>query len=274
MRAQRLEPEQGEGYMAEAMLREDADPARAETLYLKALNLHPSELLWEAQSYSRLVERMGRIDDAAEQLRRIQAVQPNNPFDMAHMAWEDAIRGRYDSAEQTLDRLDRQLLDPQCSTGLRFNVAVWAKNWPMARTIAHEPSSCGLTLGRVALVDAMSSGDAARIAHARAQFETLAADPATLSRFTVLALATTGGDKASVAALGRLIDRDGPGALTVVYEPAFGAVRRTAEFEALATHYGLVRYWRTSGHVPDFCRVPDAPDLCRRLLVPAPMAVR
>jgi tetratricopeptide (TPR) repeat protein len=274
MRAQQQEPTQGEGYMAEAMLREDADLARAEALYLKALGLRPSRLLWEAQAYSRLLERMGRIDDAAEQERRLLAVQPNNPFDMSHMAWDDAVRGRYDSAEQTLDRLRRQVMDPQCILGVRFEVAVLAKNWPVARAIAREPSGCGLPFGGVALVDALSSGDPALISRARAQFETLAADPATLSRFTVFALALTGDDKASLAALDRLIDRDGPAALSVVYEPSFTSVRRRPEFEALATRNGLVGYWHSSGHVPDFCRAADPPDFCRRLLVQAPKVVR
>jgi tetratricopeptide (TPR) repeat protein len=260
--------------MAEAALREDAAPVRAEALYLEALSLRQSRLLWEAQTYSRLLERMGRIEDAAEYDRRLLAVQPNNPFDISHMAWDDAVRGRYDVAEQTLDRLERQLLDPQCIGGLRFNVAVWARNWPLAQSIARKPSGCGLPSARVALVDALSSGDPARISHASAQFETLATDPATLSRFTVTALAMTGDDKASLAALGRLIERDGPGTLSLVYEPSFAAIRRTREFEALATRYGLVGYWRTSGHVPDFCRAADPPDLCRRLLVRSPKAVR
>jgi DNA-binding winged helix-turn-helix (wHTH) protein/tetratricopeptide (TPR) repeat protein len=274
MRAQQLEPRQGEGYMAEATLREDAEPARAEALYLKALSLRPSRLLWEVQPYSHLLERMGRIDDAAEQHRRLLAVQPNNLFEMGSIAWDDAVRGRYDAAEQTLNGLERQLADPQCSLRLRLDVAVWARNWPVAQAIAHEQSGCRLTPGRVELVEALSSGDPARISRAGSQFETLAADPATLSRFIVVALALTGRDRAAVAALGRLIDRDGPGDLSLVYEPPFASARRTPEFEALATRYGLVGYWRTSGHAPDFCRAPDPPDLCRRLLAQAPKAVR
>jgi len=274
MRAQRLEPGRGEGYMAEALLRQDADPARAEALFLKALSLRGSKMLWEAQAYSHLLDRLGRIDDAAEQHRRVLAVQPNNAFELSGIAWDDAVRGRYDSAQQTSNRLERQVMDPQCFLLLRLYIAVWARTWPVAQAAAREPSGCVLAPGRVALVDALSSGDPARISRAGAQLETLAADPANLSRFTVMALALTGRDRAAVAAAGRLFDREGPRQLPLVYEPSFAAARRTPEFEALATRLGLVGYWRTSGHAPDFCRAPDPPDLCRRLLVQAPKPVQ
>jgi DNA-binding winged helix-turn-helix (wHTH) protein/tetratricopeptide (TPR) repeat protein len=267
-RAQRLEPGRGEGYMAEAMLREDADPGRAEALYLEALRLRPSRMLWEAQSYSHLLERLGRVDAASGLTRRVLAVQPNSLIDVSHMAWADAVRGRYDSAQQTLDRLQRLQMNPQCSLGLRLKVAVWARNWEEARTVAQAPSGCALTPGRMVLVDALSSGDPARLSYARAQFEALVADPATLSPFTIDALALVGDDRAALAALGRLIERDGPGALYLVYEPSFAQARRTPEFEALATRFGLVSYWRNSGQVPDFCQAPDPPGLCLRLLRP------
>jgi hypothetical protein len=268
MRAQRLEPGRGEGYMAEALLRQDADPARGEALYLEALSRRPSRLLWEAQDYSHLLERVGRIDDAAEQHRRVLAVQPTNPFEIDGIAWDDAIRGRYDSAERTLER---QEMDPQCFLWLRLDIAVWSRNWPAAQASARAPSGCFPMPGRVALVDALASGDPARISRAGAQVETLAADPANLSRFTVAALAMTGRDKAAVAALGRLVDREGPRWVQLVYEPEFAAARRTPEFEALATRLGLVGYWRTTGHAPDFCRAPDPPDLCGRLHPQAPI---
>jgi DNA-binding winged helix-turn-helix (wHTH) protein/tetratricopeptide (TPR) repeat protein len=274
MRAQRLEPQRGEGYMAEALLRQDADPARAEALFLKALSLRRSKMLWEAQSYSHLLERTGRIDDAAEQHRRVLAAQPNNPFEMGGIAWDDAIRGRYDSAEQMSSRVDRQVMDPQCFLWLRLDIALWSRNWPAAQATAREPSACVLMPERHALVDALSSGDPARISRTGARFEALAADPANLSRFTVVALALTGRDRAAVAAAGRLFDRDGPRQLPLVYEPSFAAARRTPEFEALATRLGLVGYWRTSGHAPDFCRAPEPPDLCRRLPAQAPKPIQ
>jgi len=265
MRAQQLAPEQGEGYSVEAKLRQEVEPARAEALYLKALSLRQSKMRWEAQEYSHLLDRMGRIDDAAEQHHRVLAVQPNNSFEIAGIGWGDAVRGRYVSADQMFNRLERQILESKCSPLFRLYLAVWTRNWSAAQAIARGPTEC-VSPERVALVDALSSGDPARISRVGAQFETLANDPATLNRATVTALAMTGRDKAAVAALGRLIDQYGQlRTLPLAWEPSFAAARRTPEFEALAIRYGLVDYWRTSGHPPDFCRAPDPPDLCRRL---------
>jgi hypothetical protein len=37
------------------------------------------------------------------------------------------------------------------------------------------------------------------------------------------------------------------------FRPEFESMRDEPRFMALAAQYGLVRYWRWSGHWPDFC---------------------
>jgi hypothetical protein len=129
--------------------------------------------------------------------------------------------------------------------------------------LAREPDNPTRPL-RVALVDAMESGDQARISAAGAGFVELVADPRFLSRGNVLAMAMTGHDREAVAAASRMIDRF-PGYVTVIYEPPFARARQTPEFAALVQRLGLVDYWRKSGHPPDFCAAADAPALCATL---------
>jgi hypothetical protein len=47
------------------------------------------------------------------------------------------------------------------------------------------------------------------------------------------------------------------------FYPEMKAFRQDPRFMPLANRLGLVEYWRTSGHWPDFCAEPDLPYDCR-----------
>jgi hypothetical protein len=259
-RAERVAPKEGWGYMAEAVLRQDSDPVRAEQLFIKATTVGARTQL-ERQAYAGLLEHMGRIDDAIDQHERLLAVQPNNPIDMGRLAKDEARKGRYAAAKQLLDKIDRLRIKPGSVTQLRLQVAFWARDWATVRGIVGQAPSGPVS----AYVDALASGDKARIDGAGGQFEGLAAYPAQLRPFTAEALALTGRPQAALAVVSRLAERAGPGVLSQLYDPPFAEARRTPEFEALATRYGLVDYWRRSGRKPDFCTEPNPPSMCGRL---------
>ena len=42
----------------------------------------------------------------------------------------------------------------------------------------------------------------------------------------------------------------------VLFRPSFADLHRDPAFMRIAQHLGLLRYWRTSGKWPDFCRTP------------------
>jgi hypothetical protein len=50
---------------------------------------------------------------------------------------------------------------------------------------------------------------------------------------------------------------------TDLFQPFTASMRRDPRFMALAARIGLVDYWRTSGHWPDFCSEPGLPYDCR-----------
>jgi tetratricopeptide (TPR) repeat protein len=260
-RAQRLAPRQGEGYMAEARLRQDTDPVRAEQLYIKASAVGTNLAQAERQQYGFLLERMGRIDDALDQHQRLLAVQPNNAIDMSRVAWGMGVKGQYAGAQQLLAQILKQRTNAAYALQLRLQVALWARDWPTVREITKAaPPGPGS-----ALVDALASGDKARIDSAGAAYESLVADADRISPFAIDALALTGRPKAALEALDRMAGRVGPGVLSKLYEPPFAEARRTPEFEAMATRYGLMDDWKRSGRGPDFCKAPNPPALCRRL---------
>jgi hypothetical protein len=66
-----------------------------------------------------------------------------------------------------------------------------------------------------------------------------------------------------------LADRYVPQAQVTYATPSFlfftpaAAMRRDPRFMRLAARLGLVDYWRTSGHWPDFCGDPSLPYRCQ-----------
>jgi hypothetical protein len=49
----------------------------------------------------------------------------------------------------------------------------------------------------------------------------------------------------------------------VLFMPQTASMRRDRRFIALAAHFGLVDYWRSTGVWPDFCSAPGLPYDCK-----------
>ncbi len=49
----------------------------------------------------------------------------------------------------------------------------------------------------------------------------------------------------------------------ILFRPALKDVRRDLRFMQVAKRIGLLKYWRTSGHWPDFCKEMDLPYDCK-----------
>lgn len=54
-----------------------------------------------------------------------------------------------------------------------------------------------------------------------------------------------------------------PGVITSFFRPFFATVHRDPRFMGIAQRFGLVDYWRDSGHWPDFCYRADLPYDCK-----------
>jgi hypothetical protein len=50
-----------------------------------------------------------------------------------------------------------------------------------------------------------------------------------------------------------------------LFSPYTAALRRDPRFMTLAARFGLVDYWRSTGHWPDFCSEPGLPYDCRQV---------
>jgi hypothetical protein len=53
------------------------------------------------------------------------------------------------------------------------------------------------------------------------------------------------------------------GGLVALFAPVSARLRSDHRFMVIADRLGLVDYWRTSGHWPDFCSQPDLSYDCR-----------
>jgi hypothetical protein len=52
-------------------------------------------------------------------------------------------------------------------------------------------------------------------------------------------------------------------AFDVLFRPYFADVRKDPRFMVVAERAGLIDYWRSSGHWPDFCSDPQLPYDCK-----------
>ncbi|MEJ7777909.1 MAG: hypothetical protein WKF52_11160 [Sphingomicrobium sp.] len=50
----------------------------------------------------------------------------------------------------------------------------------------------------------------------------------------------------------------------MLFRPALKDIRRDRRFMQVAKRIGLLNYWRTSGHWPDFCQEADLPYDCKK----------
>ena len=84
------------------------------------------------------------------------------------------------------------------------------------------------------------------------------------SAYVVGALSQAGEVDAAFALIGHLLEVDpGRSRIPTLFDPANASLRRDPRFMLVADRLGLVDYWRTSGHWPEFCAEPGQPYDCR-----------
>ena len=116
-----------------------------------------------------------------------------------------------------------------------------------------------------ATLRAMQSGNAAEKASAISLLRPLVGRDVDDARLLITALAALGADREALAEADKLIGPTGSRDQYLLFQPPFERIRRTPEFAAIVQRIGLIQYWRQSRHLPDFCRAPGAPALCRGL---------
>jgi DNA-binding winged helix-turn-helix (wHTH) protein/tetratricopeptide (TPR) repeat protein len=257
-RAETLDPRNGETFAARALLLPITDFVGREAMHRHSVEVEPSDCGCEHQYYAVFLGGSGQLDKAAFEAKRGHDMEPLALVSAQRRADMLYNEGRRDEADRVFGQMKTLWPDAPLLADLDLRAALIMHDWDRG-------------LARAARMPADTGGDAALLFHALkagspaaalARFRTLAADPATDSRFVADALGALGDDAGALAAAERLIDRRGNNALLIFFDPTLAAARMTPNFTAVAQRIGLLGYWRTRHIRPDFCRASPAPPVC------------
>jgi DNA-binding winged helix-turn-helix (wHTH) protein/tetratricopeptide (TPR) repeat protein len=268
-RALQLDPSQGTAVLAQEML------VTPRTNWFERQRLLDRGLAADPESY-RLVSRQGLVFAAAGRLSEAEAFQRRavtlNPLSAnaaAELALILSARGSVDDARAVIDRAFQSWPDNPQVQSVRFEIEALHGDPARAIGMLRDPRFGGQIANpyerRILLtaIEARQTGS-----------------PQTMARAAELVRASSPRDlwpPLAVQVLGALGDVDGALAIAEQasrthnqYEPVYlfrgstKVLRDDPRFMALAQKWGLVDYWRRSGHWPDFCRDPKLPYDCRK----------
>ncbi len=151
-----LDPTLAQPHAELAVLKEDLDWdwAGAEIEYRKAIELNPNDVTahhW----YAVLLQNLGRLAEASEEIHKAQALDPASPQIKANVAGVLTSMHRYDEAIGELDKLIAS--DPDFPPGYGFRAAV---RWHQRNQDAFIADSAmnQLKIGRVDSAEALRAG--------------------------------------------------------------------------------------------------------------------
>jgi TolB-like protein len=259
-RALELEPKSPSAYAAQAWLLPRTQWAEQERLLREGIAADPS-----AQgSYGLLayvLADVGRLTEAVQLMRQQTAVDRVLDWSPEGFRFEAAAGG------QTAPCIEAYSRDGDYVDWFRLlTCQIWAGHWDAVQAMLAAPSA--LTAG--------TRGGEALKAFAVAARTRTPADRAAARSLALSTAADNGGSNFGsfliLARLGYIDDAFVLAENYTPYEPVWPAdlfffdmapLHRDPRFMKLAARIGLVDYWTTSGHWPDFCSEPGLPYDCR-----------
>lgn len=268
-RAQTLDPNDPDAFVTFGLLAPPLDFAKREDYFRKALAVNPS---WpHANGFlGNVMSDTGRLREAASLYQRAASVNPQST-DWASSAADGLVNiGETQQADQELARLSQLWPgDPQ-NFGGEFASLVAQKRWGDALKLLDRASDFGAVFspswaaGWRKILGALQSGDPSARNSVR---QDLLASGASEPEHVIESLALLGlvDDALSVAQRDLRVDSSEDDSSEFLFLPDTDSLRRDPRFMALAARFGLVDYWRRTGHWPDFCSDPKLPYDCRQV---------
>jgi Flp pilus assembly protein TadD len=253
-RALALEPQNGEAYFALGLaMSQQRRWRQEEAYYVRAAELSPDLRLVD-DHYVDTLREVGRLRDALSADQRAAANDPFSGDQLRSLALLLAATGQLPEAEAVIDRLDG--IDPDLARDARFQAAFWWRDPQAARRNLR--ALAGRHAGRLACYEAYL----ARLASAHNVLRGLPSGCAGAPADWRIRMLARQGDVDGAYAEAAKAPPDA--LIAILFYPEMKAFRRDPRFMPLARSFGLVDYWRTSGHWPDFCAEPDLPNDCRK----------
>lgn len=266
-RAIDLDEENSQAYEVLASLQPPFAFAEREKLHEKAVSVRPGDCGCEYVGYGAFLNRVGRNGEAVDALKRAHDMIPLSADVNSEWAGALFVAGQAGEAQQVVDKLLEHWPDNADLREILVRSAFWTGRYDDALKLLDDPktsvSQAELQALRMAVQGLRSGSDGSKASAVQAL--TAASAGSSNERLLITALAALGAQKEALALAASAIQRDGPRALPVLFEPPMAAARRTPQFAQIAQRFRLIDYWRQSRHLPDFCRQQSRPELCARL---------
>lgn len=255
----RLDPKSGKAVLAKVPFVAKRRVDRV-ALMEEAVRLEPKSALLHRE-LSGILQWVGRMQDAVAEAERAVELDPLSPETRALYMDTLTRAGRFSTTRDELASAEK--IWPH-SVAIKSSALVYHLRYGdphRAEQLIHQLIPEGEAEHPV-LIKYLT---ARRTGNAAAKAETVAGYRALGEREYwgpyVLALATFG----EFEEIFRLHDAPGltDNYIDLFFRPQFAELRHDPRFMRLAARFGLVRYWRTSGHWADFCLDPALPYDCK-----------
>ncbi len=252
-RALQLDPSNEEAYFALGISYGfDQSWAEREANFLRAEGLSQG-LSVMGDVHVGLLREVGRLREARELNRRTVADDPFGPDQLSTLVILTAAADGREAAEPLLQRI-RLVATPEDADGVRLNATFWWDTPAAARALLTRMTGGAAPVDKPCF-EAYLAGlagpprrglpDACRTLQTDWRIRMLAREGDLDGAYREIAHA-----------------RRGSQFLISLYYPEMRAFRADPRFMPLVARYGLVDYWRRSGHWPDFCTERDRPYDC------------
>jgi tetratricopeptide (TPR) repeat protein len=265
-RAIKLDPRNSQGYEVLAGL-EPRNSVEREKLHIKSVSVRPGDCGCEFVNYGGFLLNVGRVQSSTVAFKRAHDMVSLSADVNAEYAHALFMAGRVAEAQAVVENL-LEVWPNDPVRELLVRTAFWTRDFDRALAALGDLRSQYSGEERraySAALNALKSGDSSRKAAAAAQLRRLDSGDKAGQPLLITALAALGADREALARMDKLVGAAGSRDQYLLFQPSFDAARRTPQFAAIAERIGLLRYWRQSKKLPDFCRERNAPALCNSL---------
>jgi tetratricopeptide (TPR) repeat protein len=264
-RAIELDPTNSEA-LSEKTFLIPLDQIEQEKLLKQALSARPLDCACEHYIYAIMLQNVGRYADSINQLRQSADALALNPDPQIGLADALIAVGKPDEAKPHIDAAADLVPDPTFVSGFTISEATTTGDYAAGIRALNDPKfqmPTPLRTAALAGFQAMATGDGQAKTRAVGLLIALPADQK--GYLAAKLLARLGANREALQVIEKAAAAGRFDAPSWLFYPEMGGVLRDPAFPAIAARLGLMKYWRTTKKMPDFCLAKDPPPACRMI---------
>ena len=265
-KALKLDPKNGEAYLALAELLPDRAWRKREEFYRRSVAGHQSDCGCEQEYVANFMMDTGRIGDAVAEYGRARDLEATSASGMRGLA--RAYLYQRDAARAEPLIMEQESLFPfrPALIELRVSRSMWTGKWAEAAAIAKKDiKDRRLGAALTAAFAALGTGQPGSISRAGEAIEALGSLTLGGEILRAQALIALGRKPAALAAIESIALAKGGNTTRILFDPLVSTLANEPAYDRLLDRVGLIRYWRETGTRPDLCNAPQHPGFCGSL---------